>query len=76
MSMSPAGSSTRSITDPRLLYDANTFYPLEHTLAYTDSDVPMALLMVPIQIVTGNAILAHNLVLFATFPLAACGIYC
>ncbi len=63
------------VTDPRLLYDANTFYPLEHTLAYTDSDVPMALLMVPIQIVTGNAILAHNLVLFATFPLAACGIY-
>lgn len=63
------------VTDPRKLYDANTFYPLEHTLAYTDSDVPMALLMAPIQIVTGNAILAHNLVLFATFPLAACGIY-
>ncbi len=63
------------VTDPRTLYDANTFYPLEHTLAYTDSDVPMALLMAPIQILTGNGILAHNLVLFATFPLAACGIY-
>ena len=59
------------VTDPLHLYDANAFYPLEHTLAYSDSNVPVALLMAPVYLLTGNAILAYNLLVLGTFVLAA-----
>ncbi len=60
-------------TNPSHLYDANIFYPLSQTLAYTDSNVPAALIGSPIFILTGNAILTYNLLLLGTFVLAGCG---
>lgn len=60
-------------TDPRHLYDANIFYPLDNTLAYTDSNVPAALLGAPLFILTGNAILTYNILLLGTFVLAGAG---
>ncbi len=63
------------VTDPLRLYDANAFYPLDHALAYSDANVPVVLLMAPIQILTGNAILAYNVAIFATFLIAAGGMY-
>ncbi len=63
------------VTNPLRLFDANAFYPLEHTLAYSDANVPIILLMAPIQLLTGNAILAYNVAIFATFLIAACGTY-
>ncbi|MGN6565839.1 MAG: hypothetical protein ACTHMU_24540 [Thermomicrobiales bacterium] len=63
------------ITNPLHLYDANVFYPYEHTLAYSDSNVPAALLSAPIYLLTGNPILAVNLLVLGTFVLAAGGMY-
>jgi hypothetical protein len=63
------------VTDPTRLYDGNAFYPLEHSLAYSDANVPVAFLMAPIQILTGNAILAYNIAIFATFLIGAGGMY-
>ena len=63
------------VTNPLRLYDGNAFYPLDHSLAYSDANVPVAFLMAPIQILTGNAILAYNIAIFATFLIAAGGMY-
>jgi len=54
-------------TDPRGLYDANIFYPLDNTLAYTDSNIPAAIIGAPLFILTGNAILTYNILLSAPF---------
>ncbi len=63
------------VTDPLHLYDANALYPLEHTLAHTDANMPAALLAAPLYLLTGNAILANNLLVLGTFVLAAGGMY-
>ena len=63
------------LTQPLHLYDANAFYPLQATLAYSDSNVPAAILAAPIYLLTHNAILANNLLVLATFVLAGCGTY-
>jgi len=63
------------VTDPLHLYDSNTFYPLTHTLAYTDAMIANALLSAPVWWTTGDAVLTHGLLVLATFPLAATGMY-
>lgn len=63
------------ITQPTRLYDANVFYPYPATLAYSDSNIPAALLAIPPYLLTGNAILAINLLTLGTFVLAAGGLY-
>jgi hypothetical protein len=63
------------VTNPLNLYDANIFYPYNNTLAYSDSNIPAALLSAPIYLLTGNAILAVNLLVLGTFVLAAGGAY-
>ncbi len=61
------------VTDPLGLYNANAFFPYENSLAYSDSNVPAALLAAPAFLLTGNAILAVNLLVLGTFVLAAGG---
>ncbi len=63
------------VTNPLRLYDANIFYPYHNTLAYSDSNVPAALLSAPVYLLTGNPILAVNLLVLGTFVLAAGGVY-
>ncbi|HEX5506689.1 MAG TPA: hypothetical protein VFW96_28995 [Thermomicrobiales bacterium] len=63
------------VTDPLHLYDANIFYPHQHTLTYSDSDVPAALAAAPLFWLTGNALTANNLLVLATFVVAATGMY-
>ncbi|CAA9550559.1 MAG: hypothetical protein AVDCRST_MAG18-281 [uncultured Thermomicrobiales bacterium] len=62
-------------TDPLNLYNTNAFYPLQYTLAYSDSNIPAGIMAAPIYLLTGNAILANNLLVLGTFVLAGCGIY-
>jgi len=62
-------------TGPLHLYDANAFFPLHTTLAYSDSNIPAAIMAAPIFLLTGNALLANNLLVLGTFVLAACGTY-
>src|SRR5947208_4254213 len=63
------------VTHPLHLYDANAFYPLKDSLAFSDSNVPAALLAWPVYLVTHNSIFANNLLVLGTFVLAAGGMY-
>ncbi len=63
------------VTDPAHLYDANVFYPYPTTLAYSDTNIPMALLHWPLFLLTGDDLVAFNLLMLGTFVLAATGMY-
>lgn len=53
--------------DPLHLYDANTFTPFPHPLAYSESMLATAVLFAPLYWLSGNDILAYNLLLLLTF---------
>ena len=63
------------IPNPLALYDANIFYPFAQTLAYTDANIPGALLAAPLRILTGDPVLTNSLLVLATFVVAAAGVY-
>jgi len=65
----------QGLIDPAHLYDANTYHPLPLALAYTETLLPQALQALPVRLLGGSALLAYNLVLLATFPLAGLGAY-
>lgn len=48
------------VRDPFALYESNSFFPYPHSLAFSEQLLPEALLVAPIQWLTGNAILAAN----------------
>jgi hypothetical protein len=54
------------------LFDANTFFPAERALAYTDHLFGVSLFSLPIYAATGNPVLAYNVVWFLSFVL--CGL--
>lgn len=60
-------------TQPLALYDSNIFYPFPLTLAYTDANIPGALLAWPLDLATRDPFLTNSLLTLATFPLAAAG---
>ena len=59
--------------DPRHLFDANIFYPLDHTLGYSDAMITNALLTAPITLLSGDPVLVNSLLVLAMFPVAALG---
>lgn len=63
------------LADPLNLFNANIFYPLPQTLAYSEHLFSTALLALPLQLLTGEPVVAYNLSLLASFPLAAFGMY-
>ncbi|HEX9925068.1 MAG TPA: hypothetical protein VGD99_20600, partial [Anaerolineae bacterium] len=70
-----AWDSQALLTDPLDLFQANIFYPLPNTLAYSEHLLSTAVLVLPLQLIFGEPVLAYNLSLLATFPLAALGMY-
>ncbi len=70
-----AWDSHALLTDPLNLFKANIFYPLPNTLAYSEHLFSTALLALPLQLISAEPIVAYNLSLLATFPLAAFGMY-
>ncbi len=63
------------LTDPFHLFDANIFYPLPHTLAYSEHLLSTAALGLPLGLVSGEPVVAYNLSLLLSFPLAGLGMY-
>jgi len=63
------------LTAPLNLFDANIFHPLPNTLAYSEHLFSTALLALPLQLISAEPVVAYNLSLLATFPLAAFGTY-
>jgi hypothetical protein len=61
--------------DPLHLFDGNILYPFPLSLAYSDSTLPNVLLGTPILLLTGNGILALNVLTLLTFALAGLGMY-
>jgi len=60
-------------TDPRHLYDANIFHPFPQTLAYTDANIPGALLAWPVDLVTRDAVLTNSIMILLSFVIAGTG---
>lgn len=63
------------LTSPLTLFDANIFYPAPTSLAFSEHFLGYLPLFAPTYILSGNAVLASNLVIVATFPLCALATY-
>jgi len=63
------------LTHPLRLFDANVFYPLPNTLAYSEHLLSTAALILPLQLLIGEPVVAYNLSLLLSFPLAGLGMY-
>jgi hypothetical protein len=61
--------------DPLHLFDSNLFWPHQQTLAYHDILLSEGLTAAPVFALGGGPLLAHNLALLLTFPLAGLGAY-
>ncbi|MEM7344432.1 MAG: hypothetical protein AAF485_09315 [Chloroflexota bacterium] len=70
-----AWDSHALLTDPLILFDANIFAPLPNTLTYSEHLFSTALVALPIQLIAAEPVVAYNLSLMITFPLAGLGMY-
>ena len=70
------GWGTHALTHaPWAIFNANIFYPYQYTLAYSENLIGSALLAIPIMWVTGDALIATNLVSVLSVFLCAVGGY-
>jgi len=60
---------------PLHLFDGTGFYPFEHSLAYSEEAISTALLAWPVELVSGNDILAYNVLFIGTFWLMAVAVF-
>lgn len=60
---------------PLSLFDANIYYPERHTLAYSENLVGSAVVAAPVLWLTGNPVLALNLVALLSCVLCGLGTY-
>ena len=60
---------------PWAIFDANIFYPRENTLAYSEHLIGSVLVAAPVVWITGNQLLATNLVAISSVFLCAIGGY-
>jgi len=60
---------------PLAIFDANIFYPYARTLAYSENLIGSGLLAAPVLWVTGNPVLALNLVTLLSIVLCGAGAY-
>jgi len=63
------------VVDPMHLFDANIFFPLPGTLAYSENLSGSALLALPLMLLSGEPVLTYNLVFLSSFVLAGAGMY-
>jgi hypothetical protein len=60
---------------PFSIFDANIFAPLPGTLGYAENLIGSALIAAPIVWLTGNLLLALNVVAIVSIPLSGMGVY-
>ena len=63
------------LTDPTHLFDANIFFPLQDTLAYSEHLLGTALPMLPILLISGEPVLSYNVAFLTSFILSGFGLY-
>ena len=67
---------THALThQPLSLFDANIYYPERHTLAYSENLIGSAVVAAPVLWLTGNPVLALNLVALLSCVLCGLGTY-
>src|SRR5258707_1105148 len=57
------------------IFDAPSFFPYLHTLAYSDHLLGLAIFTAPVQWLTANPVLTYNLAFIASFVQAGAGMY-
>jgi hypothetical protein len=62
-------------TNPLGIFDANIFYPMRFTLAYSENLIGSALIAAPVLWATGHYVLAFNLVQLTSVILCGVGAY-
>ncbi len=68
--------NTRAImASGRHLLDTNIFYPQTNTLAYSDTLMGQMPFVLPVILLTGNPVLAENIAILLTFPIACVAMY-
>jgi hypothetical protein len=63
------------VHDPGNLFEGTAFYPFEMSLAYSEEAISTALLAWPVSLLSGNDILAYNLLFMGSFWLMALAVY-
>jgi len=58
-------------TNPTQLLNAPIFYPTQGVLGYQDHMTPLAILLYPVQWLTGNPLVVYNVGLLLAFPFTA-----
>lgn len=61
--------------DPLRLFEANTFYPLPHSLAYSEHLTAIGIMALPLLAATDDLVLTGNLLLLFAMFLSAMGMY-
>src|SRR5262249_1564883 len=59
------------VSDPSNLFDANIYHPHRNTLAYSEANIVAGVLAAPAFWLSGNAELAHNVVVIFAFAATA-----
>lgn len=70
-----AWASRSVVTDPTNLFHGNTFFPFRYILAYSENLLGLAPVTMPVNWLSGNALLAYNLALLTSFVLSGVGAY-
>jgi hypothetical protein len=60
----------QTFTDPLHLFNANVFYPLKYTLAFSEHSYGLALLLFPLYALGLKPLTVHAIALFFAFPLS------
>lgn len=63
------------LSQPAGWFDANIFFPLPNTLAYSEHMASVAALVLPLQVISREPLLAYNASLWLSFGLAGLGMY-
>jgi hypothetical protein len=61
--------------NPFGLFEAPIFVPSPNALAYMDCMLPVALLVLPVQVATDNAAITYNIAVLLSFPLSGICMY-
>jgi hypothetical protein len=61
--------------DPLHLFDANIFFPLKNTLAFSEHMIVLSLIAFPVSLVSGNPILGYNFVQLLAYILCGFAVY-
>lgn len=63
-------------TDPLHLFDANTFYPLERSLAFSEHLLGVLPIFAPVYLLTGNPVAGYNTLFLLSFALSGFSAFC